>query len=202
MRRREVIAGLAGAAVASPRSASAQPGERVRRIGVLMNLASDDPEAQARIAAFRQELQQLGWTDGRDLRIDYRINIGSRSSAAIVKAAMPRSFGSWVHEHHRALVIALAVIVLVTCKPRGRARSGKPSRRYPASPSQDRGRPAAGASAPPGWCGEASPWPRPALRGSPPPASAAAGPERGPASFRTLGSAQARRAGVRRRPLI
>src|SRR5215207_100301 len=81
---------------------------------------------------------------------------------------MPRSFGSWVHEHHRALVIALAVIVLVTCKPRGRARSGKPSRRYPASPSQDRGRPAAGASAPPGWCGEASPWPRPALRGSPP----------------------------------
>jgi putative tryptophan/tyrosine transport system substrate-binding protein len=72
MRRREVIAGLAGAAVASPRSASAQQGERVRRIGVLMNVASDDPEAQARIAAFRQELQQLGWTDGRDLRIDYR----------------------------------------------------------------------------------------------------------------------------------
>src|SRR5829696_7305373 len=72
MRRREVIAGLAGAAVASPRSASAQQGERERRVGVLMNLASDDPEAQARIAAFRQELQQLGWTDGRDLRIDYR----------------------------------------------------------------------------------------------------------------------------------
>ena len=81
---REVIAGLAGAVVASPHSASAQPGKRVRRIGVLMNLASDDPEAQARIAAFRQELQQLGWTDGRDLRIDYRINIGSRSSAAMV----------------------------------------------------------------------------------------------------------------------
>jgi len=72
MRRREVIAGLAGAAVASPRSASAQQGERVRRIGVLMNVASDDPEAQARIAAFRQELQQLGWTEGRDVRIDYR----------------------------------------------------------------------------------------------------------------------------------
>src|SRR5215208_8114170 len=76
MRRREVIAGLAGAAVASPRSASAQQGERVRRIGVLMNLASDDPEAQARIAAFRQELQQLGWTDGRDVRIDYRWGAG------------------------------------------------------------------------------------------------------------------------------
>src|SRR3954453_1683455 len=72
MRRREVIAGLAGAAVASPRSTSAQQGERVRRIGVLMNLASDDPEAQARIVAFRQELQQLGWTEARDVRIDYR----------------------------------------------------------------------------------------------------------------------------------
>ena len=44
----------------------------MRRIGVLMNLASDDPEAQARSAAFRQELQQLGWTEGRDVRIDYR----------------------------------------------------------------------------------------------------------------------------------
>src|SRR5215217_1545854 len=71
MRRREVIT-LVGLAVVWPLAASAQQGERVRRIGVLMNLASDDPEAQARIAAFRQELQQLGWTDGRDLRIDYR----------------------------------------------------------------------------------------------------------------------------------
>ena len=72
MRRREFIALLGSAAVAWPRSARAQQGERVRRIGVLMNLASDDPEAQARIAAFRQELQQLGWTEGRDVRIDYR----------------------------------------------------------------------------------------------------------------------------------
>ena len=44
----------------------------MRRIGVLMNLASDDAEAQARIAAFQQALQQLGWTDGRNVRIDYR----------------------------------------------------------------------------------------------------------------------------------
>jgi putative tryptophan/tyrosine transport system substrate-binding protein len=71
MRRREVIA-LLGSAAAWPRSARAQQGERMRRIGVLMNVAADDPEGQARIAAFRQELQQLGWTDGRDVRIDYR----------------------------------------------------------------------------------------------------------------------------------
>jgi putative ABC transport system substrate-binding protein len=44
----------------------------MRRIGVLMNVASDDPEGQARSAAFRQELQKLGWTDGRDVRIDFR----------------------------------------------------------------------------------------------------------------------------------
>ena len=44
--------------------------ERVRRIGVLMNFAADDPEGQARIAAFVQGLQQLGWTDGRNVRID------------------------------------------------------------------------------------------------------------------------------------
>jgi len=47
-------------------------GERIRRIGVLMNLAADDAEGQARLAAFVQDLQQLGWTDGRNVRIDYR----------------------------------------------------------------------------------------------------------------------------------
>jgi hypothetical protein len=44
----------------------------MRRIGVLMNLAADDPEAHARLTAFAQGLQQLGWTDGRNVRIDYR----------------------------------------------------------------------------------------------------------------------------------
>jgi putative tryptophan/tyrosine transport system substrate-binding protein len=70
MRRREFIA--LGGAAAWPLVARGQQPERMRRIGVLMNVASDDPEGQARIAAFRQELQQLGWTDGRDVRIDYR----------------------------------------------------------------------------------------------------------------------------------
>ena len=71
MKRREFIA-VVGGAVAGPLAARAQHGERMRRIGVLMNVASGDPEGQGRIAAFRQELQQLGWTDGRDVRIDYR----------------------------------------------------------------------------------------------------------------------------------
>src|SRR6266481_2513259 len=71
MKRREFITLLTGAA-AWPLAARAQQPERVRRIGVLMNLAVGDPEGEARIAAFLQALQQLGWSDGRNVRIDYR----------------------------------------------------------------------------------------------------------------------------------
>ena len=72
MRRREFMAVLGGAAAAWPPAARAQEREKVRRIGVLMNLAADDPESPARLAAFLQGLEQLGWTDGRNVRIDTR----------------------------------------------------------------------------------------------------------------------------------
>ena len=76
MRRRDFITLVGGAAAASsslwPLAAHAQQAERMRRIGVLMNLAADDPESQARLTAFAQGLQQLGWTDGRNVRIDTR----------------------------------------------------------------------------------------------------------------------------------
>ena len=75
MKRRDFITLLGGAA-AWPLAASAQQGERVRRIGVCMNLAADDPEGQARLTAFAQGLQQLGWTDGRNARIEYRWAVG------------------------------------------------------------------------------------------------------------------------------
>jgi putative tryptophan/tyrosine transport system substrate-binding protein len=65
VKRREFITLLGGAAAAWPLAARAQQPERMRRIGVLMNLASDDAEGQARLAAFHQGLQQLGWTVGR-----------------------------------------------------------------------------------------------------------------------------------------
>ena len=72
MRRREFV-GLCGAVVATwPIALRAQQGERVRRIGVLMASTLDDPESQARIAAFQQSLQQLGWIDGRNVSIDTR----------------------------------------------------------------------------------------------------------------------------------
>jgi len=72
MRRRDFITLLGGAAAAWPLAASAQQGERVRRIGVLMYWAEDDAEGQARLAAFAQALKQLSWSDGGNLRIDTR----------------------------------------------------------------------------------------------------------------------------------
>ena len=72
MRRREFIALVGGAALAGPLAARAQQPDRVRRIGVLLAYAESDPEAQAQIAAFREGLQKLGWTEGRNVRIDYR----------------------------------------------------------------------------------------------------------------------------------
>jgi len=72
MRRREFISLLGGAAVAWPLAARAQQPERVRRIGVLMNVAAADPEGQAQVAAFLQALQQLGWDEGRNVWIDTR----------------------------------------------------------------------------------------------------------------------------------
>jgi putative ABC transport system substrate-binding protein len=71
VRRREFITLLGGAAVAWPLAARAQQPE-MRRIGVLMSLAESDPEAQARVAAFRKGLQTLGWAEGRNVRIDIR----------------------------------------------------------------------------------------------------------------------------------
>ena len=74
MRRREFITLLGGAAAVAawPLAARAQQPERVRRVGVLMNLASDDQESLIRVTAFVQGLQQLGWTDGQNVRIDTR----------------------------------------------------------------------------------------------------------------------------------
>ena len=77
MLRREFI-GLLGSAAASwpPLAARAQQPDRMRRVGVLMNLAADDSEAQRRLAAFTQTLRQLDWTDGRNVQIEYRWGSG------------------------------------------------------------------------------------------------------------------------------
>jgi len=79
MRRREFI-NLLGGAMMLPLGAEAQ--ERIRRIGVLMPYAKDDKEAQARVAAFIDELQQLGWINGRNVKIEYRFDTGDLKKAA------------------------------------------------------------------------------------------------------------------------
>src|SRR5262245_58682693 len=93
-KRRSFITLLGGAAAAWPMAARAQPGERVRRIGVLTaGTPADDAEGQVRNAAFLQTLQQLGWTVGRNLHIDYRWGLGNadnnRRYAAELAALAP-----------------------------------------------------------------------------------------------------------------
>ena len=73
MRRRKFIKIIVGSVAAWPLASRAQQGERMRRIGVLIPGASDDREFQAHLAAFLQGLQQLGWVDGRNVRIDTRL---------------------------------------------------------------------------------------------------------------------------------
>jgi putative ABC transport system substrate-binding protein len=93
VRRREFITLLGGAAVAWPLAARAQQPERMRRIGVLMNRVADDPEAQARLKAFVQGLQQLGWAEGRNARMEVRSTAGVAANlhryAAELVALMP-----------------------------------------------------------------------------------------------------------------
>jgi ABC-type uncharacterized transport system substrate-binding protein len=92
MRRRDFVT-LLGSAAMLPLAARAQQRERMRRIGVLMNFTSDDPVSQDRLAAFVQGLQELGWTVGRNLQIDYRWGAGNveryRTFAAELVALTP-----------------------------------------------------------------------------------------------------------------
>jgi ABC-type uncharacterized transport system substrate-binding protein len=93
MRRREFITLLGGAAAAWPLAARAQQPDRMRRIGVFSALHADDPEWQARLAAFHQGLQELGWIVGRNIRIEYRLGPGDgeylRRRAAELVAPAP-----------------------------------------------------------------------------------------------------------------
>jgi len=93
LKRRGFITLLGGAAVSWPLAARAQQGDRMRRIGVLMARNADDPEQQARLTAFLQGLQESGWSDGRNVRIDIRWSAGDserrRKYAAELVALAP-----------------------------------------------------------------------------------------------------------------
>ena len=83
MRRREFITLVGGATAAWPLAARAQ--ERMRHIGVLMGLAEDDPDTKARLAAFRQGLEKRGWSEGRNVRIDYRYSPAGAQAQVLAK---------------------------------------------------------------------------------------------------------------------
>jgi putative tryptophan/tyrosine transport system substrate-binding protein len=93
MRRREFISLLGGAAVAWPLAARAQQAERVRRVGVLMPFAESDPQSQARVTAFQQGLQELGWTANRNIQFEYRFAgpdpVSMRTHAVTLVALRP-----------------------------------------------------------------------------------------------------------------
>jgi putative ABC transport system substrate-binding protein len=98
IRRRQFITLLGGAAAAWPLAARAQQAERARRVGVLIPLAPDDPEVEARKPVFEQSLRQLGWTVGANLSIEYRLAGGDAESI----------------RRHAAELVALAPDVIVT----------------------------------------------------------------------------------------
>jgi len=114
--RRQFITLLGGAA-AWPRMAWAQEPEQVRRIGVLMHTGADEPEAQARLAAFMQGLQELGWAVGRNMRIDYRWTAGDqvrlRKDAAELVALRPEVILAGVGATTQALQQATRTVPIV-----------------------------------------------------------------------------------------
>ena len=88
MRRRDFIKGIVGTATAWPLAARAQQGERIRRIGVLMQIGADDPEAPVLVGAFSQGLAESGWIIGRNARIDYRWHQGNAEAARAYAAEL------------------------------------------------------------------------------------------------------------------
>jgi ABC-type uncharacterized transport system substrate-binding protein len=105
--RRTFISLLGGAAGAWPLAARAQQPERMRRIGFLQGLAESDPEAQARTAAFRQELEALGWTEGRNIRIDYRFAGGNAARVQAYAAELVNLSPDLIVAHSSPVVAAL-----------------------------------------------------------------------------------------------
>jgi ABC-type uncharacterized transport system substrate-binding protein len=81
MRRRDFIKAIAGSAAVWPLTVRAQQGERMRRLGIIMGTAAEEPETKARITAFLQELKHLGWAEGRNVRIEMRASAGNTGAA-------------------------------------------------------------------------------------------------------------------------
>src|SRR6516164_4371945 len=110
MKRREFITLLGSTVAAWPLAARAQQPERVRRIGVLMARSANDPEGQAFVAAFLQGLQELGWSDGRNVTIDIRWFTGNSADARKYAAELVALAPDVILAHSSAAVAAFGEI--------------------------------------------------------------------------------------------
>jgi putative ABC transport system substrate-binding protein len=126
LRRREFITLIGSAVAAWPMAARAQQDKQLRRVGVLLGLAANDPEGQMRIARFQESLQQLGWIESRNLRIDIRWGGGNaddiRKYAAELLALMPDVIlvsGTPVMEVLRGLTRTVPIVFLQIADPVG-----------------------------------------------------------------------------------
>jgi putative tryptophan/tyrosine transport system substrate-binding protein len=124
--RREFVALLGGAAVAWPLAARAQQADRVRRIGVLSGLVLEDPESRARIAAFLDELRRLGWSEGRNIRLDVRSGGANaaerRKNAAELVALAPDiilAIGAISVEHLLEVTRSVPIVFAIVADPVG-----------------------------------------------------------------------------------
>ena len=107
MRRREFITLVGGAATAWPLATLAQQGERMRRIGVLYAGAESDPDYQARVAAFKQSLQQLGWNEGSNVIVDYRWGEGDADQIRRYAAELVALAPDVIHTNATPPIVAL-----------------------------------------------------------------------------------------------
>ena len=110
--RRELLAALGGAAAAWPLAARAQQRGRVRRIGALMALAANDPDAPVRVAAFAQGLQELGWTVGENVRIDYRW-AASEALVMLDGNRVPRRRRKYIDADYLLAALFMLVVILI-----------------------------------------------------------------------------------------
>ena len=111
MKRRNFIT-LLGGAVAGPVGVRAQQRGRVRRIGALMALAADDPDAPVRVAAFAQGLQELGWTVGENVRIDYRW-AASEALVMLDGNRVPRRRRKYIDADYLLAALFMLVVILI-----------------------------------------------------------------------------------------
>jgi ABC-type uncharacterized transport system substrate-binding protein len=126
MKRRDFITLLGGAAAAWPLAAGAQQSERVRRVGILTGIAGDDLESKARDAAFVKELQRLGWTEGHNVRFNYRSSGGNAADARKYAAELVTlgsdvllAIGTFSVDHLLQATRTVPVVFTITIDPVG-----------------------------------------------------------------------------------